>query len=160
MNNNNPQGFDDRIDEREWLAQERAWRDARDGLPSTDPMALRYRKVADALRTPLPDSLPEDFAASVARLADFNATAPAAQTDVQDAPFERTLLRGALGILGLGSAVVVAMFGRAWLAPTLGLLQLDSAGAVNWALALAACIGATWLTEQLRRRRMDEGHAA
>lgn len=150
----------DQIDEREWQAQERALRDVREGAASTDPMALRYRKVAATLRAPLPDLLPSDFAAQVARLAEANAAAPATAQIPQDAGFEHTLLRGAIGVLGLGSAVVAAMYGRAWLAPTLELLQLDSAVAVNWALALAACVGVSWLTEQLRRRRESTARAA
>jgi hypothetical protein len=144
-------------DHNEWQAQERAMRESRDGIPSADPMVRRYRKVADALRAPLPDLLPADFAAQVARRAEAQATAP---TVVPDAPFERDLLRGAIAVLGLGSAVVAAMYGRAWLAPTLDLLHLDSSVAINWTLALAACVGATWLTDQLRRHRESAAHAA
>jgi hypothetical protein len=141
------------IDSREWQAQERAMRDAREGVASTDPMALRYRKVAHALRAPLPDLLPADFAAQVARRAEHNATAPAiASVDVQQ-DVESRLLRYAVGVLGLGSAVVAAMYGRQWLAPTMELLHLESAVAVNWALALAACVGVSWLTDWLRRHR-------
>jgi hypothetical protein len=157
MNINDPR--DNRpVDEREWQAQERAMREARDGVASVDPMTHRYRKVADALRTPLPDLLPADFAAQVARQAEANATAPI--VIVPDAPFERGLLRGAIGVLGLGSAVVAAVYGRAWIAPTLELLHLDSNVAVNWALALAACVAASWLMDQLRRHRESVAHAA
>lgn len=149
------------IDEREWQAQERAMREAREGAASTDPMTMRYRRVADALREPLPDLLPPDFAAQVARQAEANAAAPLMVAEPPtEKGFEFNLMRGLLGLLGLGSAVVAAMYGRAWLAPTLELLHLDSNVAVNWALALAACVGASWLTEQLRRRRESAAHAA
>ena len=160
MNKNNDHVNDRAIDEREWQAQERAMREARDGTASTDPMAMRYRRVADALREPLPDLLPPDFAAQVARQAEATATAPVIAEPPADKGFEFNLMRGLLGLLGLGSAVVAAMYGRAWLAPTLELLHLDSNVAVNWALALAACVGASWLTEQLRRHRESAAHAA
>jgi hypothetical protein len=157
--NNDPRnGFD----EREWQAQERAMRDARDGLPSTDPLAMHYRAVADALRSPLPDMLPDDFAAQVARRAEANARAP--ETELVKAAragtLESSLLRGAVGIFGLGGAVVVAVWGPSWIAPTASFLQLDSAVAVNWALALGACIGVTWLTDTMRRHREQAAHAA
>ena len=141
------------IDEREWQAQERAMQDARAGLDSNDPMAARYRKVADALRTPLPDALPMDFAAQVAKLAESNARAPLLVQQAQNGVMESRMLRASLWALGLGSAIVVAMYGREWLAPTLDLLHLESAVAMNWALALGACVGMTWATEMLRRRR-------
>ena len=149
------------IDEREWLAQERAMRDAREGAASTDPMAMRYRKIADALRAPLPDLLPPDFAAQVARQAEINAKAPViAPEPPAEKGFEFKLERGLLGLLGLGSAVVAGVYGQAWLAPTRELLHLDSNVAVNWALALGVCVGVSWLTEQLRRRRESAPHAA
>jgi hypothetical protein len=162
MNHNNNEHDDGRaIDEREWLAQERAMRESRAGAASTDPMALRYRKVADALREPLPDLLPPDFAAQVARQAEANAAAPVRVPEpLADAGFEFNLMRGLIGLLGLGSAVVAAMYGREWLAPTLDLLHLESGVAVNWALAAAACVGVSWLTEQVRRHRESAPHAA
>ena len=161
MNKNNDHVDNDRIDEREWLAQERAMRDAREGAASTDPMAMRYRKVADALRAPLPDLLPADFAAQVARQAEINAKAPVmAPEPPAEKGFEFNLERGLLGLLGLGSAVVAGVYGQAWLAPTRELLHLDSNVALNWALALGVCVGASWLTEQLRRRRESAPHAA
>ena len=147
------------IDEHEWQAQERAMQDARAGLRSNDPEAARYRKVADALRTPVPDALPADFAAQVARLAESNARAPLLVQQAQNGVMESRMLRASLWAMGLGSAVVVAMYGREWLAPTLDLLHLESAVAMNWALALGACVGMTWATEQLRRRK-ESTHAA
>ena len=148
------------IDEREWQAQERALRDARDGVPSTDPLALRYRTVADALRAPVPGVLPADFAAQVAQRAEAYARPPELVRSAQSGGLERSLLRGAVGVLGLGSAVVVALWGPTWIAPIASFLHLDSAVAVNWALALGACVGATWLTDQLRRHREQAVHAA
>jgi hypothetical protein len=144
------------FDEREWLAQERARIAARDGAQITgDPMAARYRRVADALRAPLPDGLPADFAARMARTVEAPAVAPAAT----DSGFERGLTRALIGMFGLAGAVVAAMYGANWLPPFFELLHLDSTAAVNWALALGACVGASWLVEQLRRHGKST-HAA
>jgi hypothetical protein len=143
----NTEHFDPR-DELEWQAQERARFAARTGATSTDdPLADRYRVMAEVLRGPLPDAmhdiLPADFASQVARQAAMDAQA--------DARVERNLMRAILVVFGLSAAVVVAMYGREWVSPILSALKLDSAVAVNWALALGACIGASWLTDQLRR---------
>jgi hypothetical protein len=140
---NKREGFDNaRFDEREWQAQERALQDARAGMPSTDPLAARYRAVADALRMPPPDLLPPDFAARVA-------------ARVRHAPlderFEGGLVRTLTTLLGLSGAATAAVYGRQWLPAILGPLQLDSASALNWALALGACVAISWLAEPLRR---------
>ena len=143
---NKREGFDHaRIDEREWQAQERALQDVRTGAPSTDPLAARYRAVAEALRAPLPELLPPDFAA---RMAAQVRHAPL------DARFEGTLVRTLTTLLGLSGAASAALYGRQWLPAILGPLQLDSASALNWALALGACVAITWLAEPLRRMAM------
>jgi len=143
---NKRESFDHaRIDEREWQAQERALQDARSGTPSNDPLAARYRAVAEALRAPLPELLPPDFAARVAAQVRH---APL------DARFEGTLVRTLTTLLGLSGAATAALYGRQWLPAILGPLQLDSASALNWALALGACIAATCLAEPLRRVAM------
>ena len=144
------------IDEREWLAQERARLEARGAAPDAgDPMVARYRALSQALRTPMADGLPADFAAQVARRAQ---AAHAAPVEVE-APFERDLTHVLIGVFALSAAAVAAMYGKQWLPPIMELLHLDSASAMNWALALGACVGATWLTGKLRR---NEGttHAA
>jgi hypothetical protein len=143
---NKLEGFDHaRIDEREWQAQERALQDVRTGTPSTDPLAARYRAVAEALRAPLPELLPPDFAA---RMAAQVRHAPL------DARFEGTLVRTLTTLLGLSGAASAALYGRQWLPAILGPLQLDSASALNWTLALGACVAITWLAEPLRRMAM------
>lgn len=134
------------VDEREWEAQERALRDARAGVPSQDPQSARYRAVVDALRQPVPEMLPADFAARVAARAGRMAPAPA------DAGVEGALVRGLAALLGLSGAVTAALYGQQWLPAILAPLRLDSASALNWALALAACVGMNWLIEPLRRR--------
>ena len=144
--------------EQEWLAQERARIAARGGDGSQlDPLAARYRRVSEALRTPLPDALPADFAARLARQVER----PATVADEADEPrFERSLTRLLIGVLALAGAVIAAMYGAKWLPPIAQLLQLDSAGAVHWAIALVACVGASWLVEQIRRHHGGTTHAA
>ena len=131
------------FNEREWQAQERALRDAREGLASTDPQALRYRKVADALRMPLPDALPADFASSVAALAEHNARAPvpALVQAAQSGVLERGLLRAAIAVMGVGSAVVVAMYGAQWAPAFSSLWPAMSGSSAGWATLLVACLG-------------------
>lgn len=157
MNTHEP--FDD-IDEREWLAQERARLESRNGAatPSDDPMVARYRKLSHALRAPMADALPDTFAADVARLAQAGVVVQA-PVESPEAAFELGLTRLFVGLFAVAAVVVAAMYGSQWLPPILGLLHLDSAVAVNWAMALAACVGATWATEQLRRHK-GSTHAA
>jgi hypothetical protein len=143
---NKRESFDHaRIDEREWQAQERALQDARSDTPSTDPLAARYRAVAEALRAPPPDMLPPDFAARVAAQVRHGSL---------DAHFEGTLVRTLTTLLGLSGAATAAVYGQQWLPAILGPLQLDSASAMNWALALGLCVAVSWLTEPLRRMAM------
>ena len=146
------------FNEQEWLAQERARIAAREGASAPlDPMAARYRRMSEVLREPLPDALPADFAARLAR--QVEAPAPVAE-DVEEPRFERSLTRLLIGVLALAGAVIAAMYGAKWLPPIAQLLQLDSAGAVHWAMALGACVGASWLVEQIRRHHGGTTHAA
>jgi len=97
------------LDEREWQAQERARIAARTGDGASlaqDPLAARYRRVADALRTPLPDALPADFAARMAQIVQ----APAAPVDAPlgEARFESGLMRGLIGVFALAGPVVLS----------------------------------------------------
>ena len=68
--------FDDAAREREWQAQEHALRAERLGLDPAagDARVRRYRLLARALREPMPDALPADFAQ---RMAAQVAAAPA-----------------------------------------------------------------------------------
>ena len=148
------------FDEREWLAQERARLEARNpgATPSADPMVARYRRMSHALRMPMADALPDDFAAHVARLAQAGVVVDA-PLDAPDAALERKLTNLFVGLFAVAAVVVAAIYGSQWLPPILDLLHLDSAVAVNWELALAACVGTTWATEQLRRHK-GSTHAA
>ncbi len=136
----------DPVEEREWQAQERALQDLRAGVAAQDPLAARYRAVVAALRAPVPDGLPPDFAARVAAQVARVAHAPL------DTRLERTLVNALTVLLGLSGAVTAAVYGRQWLPAILAPLHLDSASAINWALALGTCVAMSWLAEPLRRR--------
>ena len=129
--------------DREWQAQERARLDERNGVaPGDDPLLARYRQVARALRQPPPVALPADFAAQVAARAGH---APL------DTRFERLAMRGLVGALALSGAVAAALYGGEWLRSLALLLPRESPGLVlNWALALAGCLGLSWSFERLR----------
>ena len=115
------------FDEREWQAQERARLAARDGTgPAGDPLAARYRRVAESLRAPLPDALPADFAAQMARRVQVPASVAATPVESR---FELGLTRALVGVFGLAGAVVAAMYGAQWLPPILDVLHLESAAA-------------------------------
>ena len=90
----------------EWLAQERALQDELAGVAnSNDPLVARYRVIARALRQPLPDALPADFARTLA-------------AQVQNAPLdtrvEQGLMRALVTLMALSGAVVAALYGQSW----------------------------------------------
>ena len=94
------------------------------------------------LRQPLPHGLPADFARQIA--ARFG-RAPL------DTRVEQGLLRGLVTLFGLSSAVVVAMYGQAWLPAILAVLPASSPNAMHWLLAAGACVGMSWGFDQLRK---------
>ncbi|HTL14562.1 MAG TPA: hypothetical protein VL251_05640 [Thermomonas sp.] len=123
------------IDDARWRAQELARR----GDPGADPLDLR---VARALRRPPAVALPPGFAAQVAA----RARAQAAGPDV-----EARLLRALVAAFALSAAVVVAWFGRGWVA---GLVQVLPGGreALGWCALAALCLLGNWALGALRRR--------
>ena len=135
--------FDDAAHEREWLAQERAMQRERLQLDPTgdDARSRRYRLLARALREPWPDALPTDFAQQlVAR----GAAAPTRRT-TSGMGFESTLTLALATVLAVAAGVVVASYGGAWLPSFVTLLPTPHAPATRWLLALAGCLGASWL---------------
>jgi hypothetical protein len=128
-----------RFDEREWRLQERALREERlhagDG---GDPEIAAYRRIVRALRQPLPDALPADFAQGVAAQA---ARLPARG----ESAVERWLVRGLVVAFAVSALYFVANDGGAWLRASLSLLPNADAGALrSWGLALGACVAITW----------------
>jgi hypothetical protein len=136
--------FDDANDEREWQLQERAMRRERLHLDASgdDARTRRYRLLARALREPLPESLPADFARSVA------ARATAAPASFRVESLMMTLLTLALGIAAIA---VIAIYGREWLPSFSAIVPAPRGQAGDWLLAFAGCVGASWLLGQWQR---------
>ena len=135
---------------RDWQAQERALHDERIGAAlGDDPLQAHYRRVARALRQPLPHALPDDFAIRVAARARLRAAhAP------PDLRIEQRLVRALVAVLALSAAVAVAWYGQQWLHAIAALLP---GAAMNWTLALMACVGLSWSFDLLHRREKLHG---
>ncbi|MDO1527580.1 hypothetical protein QMK61_01940 [Fulvimonas sp. R45] len=142
--------FDDDAREREWQAQERALQAERHGLdPAGDDVRQqRYRLLARALRQPPDAALPADFAARVAARLETAATAPA---PVGRRP-ESVLLTALVGAFAVAAAVVLVRYGPAWLPAFRTLSPAGDPQALRWLLALAGCLGLSWLLGQGPRR--------
>lgn len=138
--------FDDAAHEREWLAQESAIRRERLQLDPAgdDARGRRYRLLARALREPLPDALPADFAQ---RLAARVAASPDRRT-ASDTRFEFALMLVLAAALAVAAGAVTAIYGGAWLPSFATILPAPNAPATRWLLALAGCLGASWLLGQ------------
>jgi hypothetical protein len=134
--------FDDDAHEREWLAQENAMRRERLQLDPAgdDARSRRYRLLARALREPLPDALPADFARQLAARV---AASPA--RSASGMRFELVLMLALATALVVAGAAVVTIYGSAWLPPFAALLPASRAPATHWLLMLAGCIGLSWL---------------
>lgn len=148
--NTGPRNPDPRFDAHEWQAQERALREERDAAAgSDDPLLAQYRQVARALRQPLASAPPPDFARSVA------ASAAAAHAP-PDMRLELLLLRTLSGLLLVSAIAAAALYGGEWLRAFAALLPSAATGiALNWALALAACLGLSWSFGRLQRGLRD-----
>ena len=147
--------FDDTASEREWLVQERAMRRERLQLDSIndDARTRRYRLLARALREPLPDALPVDFAQ---RLAERVTASPAARRVISGTRFEFALLLALATVLAVAAGVVVAMYGNTWLPSFMTILPTPHAPAARWLLALAGCLGTSWLLGQWQRHAPEK----
>ena len=142
--------FDDAAHEREWLAQENAMRRERLQLDPTgdDARSRRYRLIARALREPLPDALPADFAQQLARrVAIIPARGVASGTS-----FEAALMLSLAAVLVVATGAVVAIYGSTWLPSFITILPTPHAPAMHWLLALGACLGVSWLLGQWQQR--------
>jgi len=135
--------------DREWEAQERALQEERargaathPGAETSDGALVRsYRVLARALRRPVQEGLPPDFAAEVARMARER------QQKAMRASVESRVVRALGAALIAAIAVFSVMNGAAWLS----LVDLDST-AVQWLLTAAGCVGlATLLPGRARR---------
>ena len=132
------------VDDQAWQAQE----NARRGDPDADPTDLR---IARALRLAPSMDLPPDFAEQVAVLARTQA--------IFSAVLEQRLLRGLVLVFALSAAVVVAWFGRGWVAE-LGTVLPGGQDAVAWSGIAALCVLGNWGFGLLRDRIERGAHAA
>jgi len=131
--------FDDPALEREWRAQEDALRAERGQADPVHDDARRrsYRAVARVLREPLPDALPADFAAQLARHVMAEESADSAFAT----PFERITLGFMVALFGIAIGVAVAVSASATLQPVGDALHLIvSRGSNRWLVALGACL--------------------
>lgn len=124
------------IDPQRWQAQEQARR----GEPEADAGDLR---IARALRRAPPVALPADFAARVAAMARAQAEASML--------VEQRLLRGLGIVFALSAAVVVAWYGRGWVADLAAALP-GGGDALGWCGVAAVCLLGNWGLDALRRR--------
>ena len=145
------------IDEARWQAQEKARR----GEPDADASELR---IARALRHAPRVDLPVDFATTVAKsaaaqvatLARAQALAPVVAEQSQ---MEQRLLRGLVLVFALSAAVVVAWYGRGWVAELAAVLP-GGGDAVGWSAVAALCVLGNWGFGALRRQFERGSHAA
>lgn len=138
-----------RIDEREWQAQERALRGEQRGCMSGDggPLVARYRQVVSALRQPIAEGLPVDFAQRVAQ----RVSRQAGHRMAIDLRLERNLMRGLVAALALSGAVALAWHGQAAWQSLLALIPPAQGAGIGWGPPLAACIALSWSLEALRK---------
>lgn len=143
------------IDENEWLAQEQAMRLGRkaEASPAIDALTASYLPVMQALRAPLEDALPADFASRLAGLVQSRA-----QQGVVDGRVENLLLWG-LGItFGIAALVVSLVYGASWF--DAGLLMSGQGGRSlsSWVLTLGACMGGSWFLQSHLQARVARQH--
>lgn len=154
--NETPNDAPSGIDPYEWELQERARLDAGARMeaagasapPAGDVGDARaYARIAQALRAPLPERLPSNFAHVVAHAAETRARAARQATRM-----EQGLVRGLVAAMAVAGLVVTLLYARNWLA------ELDAAagaGASGWALAAAACLLLTWAVQGRRTPRRN-----
>lgn len=132
------------FDDQGWQAQE----NARRGDPDADPVDLR---IARALRRAPSVELPADFASQVAALARTQA--------MFSAVLEQRLLRGLVLVFALSAAVVVAWFGRGWVAELATVLP-GGQDAVAWSGVAALCVLGNWAFGLVRGHLAGEARVA
>jgi hypothetical protein len=138
--------------QREWAAQERARREEHLALDASasDPLVRRYRLAAHALRQPLPDALPPDFAAQVA------GSVRRVRQDVTDTRLEQVMLIGLCGLLGIVAMVIVSSYAGAWLPAMRAALPAPDLSN-RWLLIFASCVGVSYLLGRGSARRLRRG---
>jgi hypothetical protein len=135
--------FDDATHEREWLVQEAAMRRERLQLDPAgdDARSQRYRLIARGLRQPLADALPADFARQLAARV---GAVPSPETPFS-ASLESRLMVALTSTFVIAVVAIIAIYGSTWLPSFIALLPNPQAPATRWLLALAGCLGVSWL---------------
>ena len=144
--------FDDPAHEREWLAQERARHCEllQHDRVGDDARNQRYRLLARALRAPLRETLPAQFAKRVAA----RAAAVPAKRVLADSRFEFVLTLALGLVLIVAAGTIMTIYAGTWLPAFGALLPAPQAPARGWLLALAGCVGASWLCGQWEIRKL------
>jgi hypothetical protein len=133
--------FDDPALEREWQAQEQALRAEREQANGLhDDARLRsYRAIARALREPLPQALPADFAVQMARRVEAQAQESADASFAT--PFERIALGAMIALFGIAIGIAIAVSASTALQPIGDAIrQIVTWSANPWLVALGACL--------------------
>jgi hypothetical protein len=122
-------------DEREWEAQERGMRAAREQAPADlDPLALEYRKVARAVVSHPVGAPPGDFVARAA-----------AHVARHEGGIERPLSGVLLAVFAVALVAAAVIYGaRYW-----QVFQHSGEPATGWMLAGLACVVLSWVSRQL-----------
>lgn len=129
--NHTPQPPRNEAEEREWLMQERAAEALRPGTQPHGATPTPYSVIVSALRQPLDENLPTDFARHVA--------ARARQRASVNMYFELVLSWTLCGVLTLMLGGLVMHFGADWLKLAQSMLPLQTI-ANKWIMALVACL--------------------
>lgn len=137
--------FADPAREREWQAQERALHAERMGRDpcADDARTRRYRLLARALREPLPDALPADFAEQM----ESRVTAAPIRGTAADARHAWGVIVGLVAALTVLAGAMLVFYDDTWWPAFRGLLPAHGVPGKGWILALGGCLGASWLLE-------------
>lgn len=150
--------FDDDFDAGEWQAQEHALRQERAGVPGNAGTARErgYRLLARALAEPPAETLPADFAVTMARQARTLETVE----DAREQQFERWLIVAMWSVLVLAVVGVAIVYADQLVAALRAGQASSSLPPAQWLYALLGCIGASGLAQRLRPKpsRQDRTH--
>lgn len=126
----------DDIDDLEWQRQEQARLAERAVLDpaDTDSLVMRYRRVARELARDPDPPLPGNFA----YISSTRIEAIVRQQRRERARFERAALTWLVAVTGVGTSIVLAIYGRGWWSAIERTGWLHS-HAVPWLFAIAGC---------------------
>lgn len=147
--NHTPQPPRNEVEEHEWLMQEKAAEAGRLGSQPDRARSTPYDAIASALRQPLDENLPSDFARHVAERAQRRASA--------NMYFELVLSWMLCGVLMAMLVGLLMHFGADWLKLAQSILPLR-AMANKWIVALVACLLVFNLFSKLLDARKRTAH--